>query len=63
VCSLLSPLGYYTFAGRDADGWPHYEMVEPLQVTGVKDQSNLLKSCIVQYFGDWEAEFGQLEEE
>jgi len=34
VCRLLSQEGYYTFAGRDEDGWPHFEKPEKHQ-TGI----------------------------
>jgi len=26
ICKLLEPQGYYTFIGRDVDGWPHWEI-------------------------------------
>ena len=38
VCRLLSYDGYYEFAGRDADGWPHYRLVKPLKLIGVEGQ-------------------------
>lgn len=56
VCRLLSYDGYYEFEGRDADGWPHWKMLRPVQLTGVKNQSELLKKRIIQYFKDWQKE-------
>lgn len=50
VCTLLSQLGFFEFEGRDADGWPHYRATEQIQVTGIADQEQILKECIVRYF-------------
>jgi len=63
VCRLLSYDGYYEFAGRDADGWPHWEMVKPFTKKGVKLQSELLKERVIRYFKELEEENGGLEEE
>ncbi len=49
-CRLLSQDGYYKFIGLDADGWPHYEMIQPFTLTGLKEQENYLKTKIIQYF-------------
>jgi hypothetical protein len=56
VCRLLSYEGYYTFAGRDADGWPHYDLVKPLSNKNLKDQELLLKTGIIRYFREIESE-------
>ena len=56
VCRLLSYDGYYEFVGRDADGWPHWENLKPVKITGVKDQEQLLKEFIIRYFKEWEEE-------
>lgn len=50
VCRLLSPDGYYEFRGEDADGWPHYDVLKPLKVKGVKEQEHLLKVKVIEYF-------------
>ncbi|MEO1514628.1 MAG: hypothetical protein AAFV95_06435 [Bacteroidota bacterium] len=50
VCELLSQDGYYEFAGRDADGWPHYTTARSFQLKGVKEQERLLKEKLIQYF-------------
>ncbi len=52
VCSLLEQEGYYEFAGRDADGWPHYRQVKKVPVQGVEEQEQLLKEKVIQYFQD-----------
>jgi hypothetical protein len=51
VCELLSRRGYYELVGRDGDGWPHYEEVKPVPAAGLNAQEQLLKECIVEYFG------------
>lgn len=50
VCSLLSAEGYYEFEGRDADGWPHYKSLRPLDVEGAQAQGRLLKIKVIEYF-------------
>ena len=50
ACSLLSQKGYYEFAGRDADGWPHWKETRSFTLKGVKEQEKLLKTLIVEYF-------------
>ncbi len=50
ICRLLIPDGYYEFEGLDQDGWPHYKVLKPVPVKGVKEQSGFLKEKIVQYF-------------
>lgn len=56
VCRLLSYDGYYEFAGRDADGWPHYRMIKPVRTSGVEEQEKLLKMKAIQYFKEMEEE-------
>ena len=63
VCRLLSYDGYYEFAGRDADGWPHYKLSKPIRTRGVEEQEELLKKKAIQYFDELEEENGGLEEE
>ena len=56
VCRLLALDGYYEFAGRDADGWPHYRQVKKVPVQGVEEQEQLLKIKAIQYFRELEEE-------
>lgn len=56
VCRLLSYDGYYEFAGRDEDGWPHWNMIKPFTKKGADEQEQILKTKIIQYFSDWEKE-------
>lgn len=50
ICCLLEPYGYYTYTGRDEDGWPHYKKVENLPSLKPGEQSYLMKEAIVKYF-------------
>jgi len=50
VCRLLENDGYYAFAGRDADGWPHYQLLKKVPIQGVEDQERLLKEQVIHYF-------------
>lgn len=61
VCRLLEYDGYYEFAGRDADGWPHWKSLKPFSQTGVKEQEQLLKNKVIQYFRDAELQGTNLE--
>lgn len=63
VCRLLSYGGHYVFKGRDADGWPHYELRRPVEAQGLKAQETLLKEYAIQYFRELELENGGLEDE
>lgn len=62
VCRLLAYDGHYEFVGRDADGWPHYELKSKLPKIELADQEKLLKRKIVQYFEELEQEEGQLDD-
>jgi len=50
VCTLLCQHGYYEFAGRDEDGWPHFHELEGVPVKGAMDQERMLKECVIRYF-------------
>lgn len=50
VCKLLSTDGYYKYMGDDEDGWPHYEQNQELPPLNLKEQEELLKRKIVEYF-------------
>jgi hypothetical protein len=50
MCKLLSSEGYYVLKEVDADGWPHYETVKTVPVLELKEQEELLKRKIVEYF-------------
>lgn len=50
ICRVLEPYGYYRFDHYDADGWPHFELIETLPHLKPGEQGILLKSAIVDYF-------------
>ncbi|MEZ5013928.1 MAG: hypothetical protein R2794_06520 [Chitinophagales bacterium] len=50
VCTLLSYEGYYTFAGRDADGWPQWQVSKALPELPNAEQELLIKKNIIHYF-------------
>jgi hypothetical protein len=50
ICSVLLPYGYYSFVGRDEDGWPHFERTETLPALEPDEQELLIKRAIVRYF-------------
>ena len=52
TCSLLTPLGYYTYMGRDGDGWPHWNLAEHLPALNLIEQERILKEQMVLYFED-----------
>jgi hypothetical protein len=50
ICTLLEPYGYYEFMGKDDDGWPHFENTSPLPQLNEKEQEELMKEAIIDYF-------------
>jgi len=46
----MSMKGYYEYAGRDEEGWPHYQSIKPVDLIGAKEQELILKECIIKYF-------------
>ena len=55
TCTLLEPLGYYTYVNTDEDGWPHFRQLKALPPMGLPEQENFLKDHILLYFGNGEA--------
>jgi len=50
ICKLLESDGYFKFMGEDEEGWPHYEAIKEKPALHLKDQEQLLKKKIVDYF-------------
>lgn len=50
ICTLLEPFGFYEFAGRDDDGWPHWNLKEGLPYLDAKQQNKLIIDSIIDYF-------------
>jgi hypothetical protein len=54
ICELLSLAEYYELAGRDVEGWPHYNLLKPLPAFNLLEQEDLLKGYCLQYFEEIE---------
>ncbi len=50
VCRLMSKLGFYTLVGVDKEGFPIWENATPLPFMTGKEQEELLKTQIIEYF-------------
>lgn len=50
VCTLLESYGYYTFEGRDKEGWPHWKLNEMLPALEAKQQNKLIHEAVIDYF-------------
>jgi hypothetical protein len=56
ICRLLSYEEFFEFAGRDADGWPHYRQTREMNQQNLGQQERLLKELAVRYFKEYEQE-------
>ncbi|MBI4947507.1 MAG: hypothetical protein HY840_14030 [Bacteroidetes bacterium] len=50
ICKLLESFSYYEFAGRDEQGWPHWNLNEKLPPLKPMQQEILVKEAIIEYF-------------
>ena len=50
ICRLLSDYGYYEYAGRDKDGWPHWKTNISLPKLKSEEQIELIKEAALLYF-------------
>lgn len=50
ICTLLEPFGFYEYAGKDEEGWPHWELKENLPFLDTKQQNKLIIDSIIDYF-------------
>jgi hypothetical protein len=50
VCTLLESYGYYVYAGKDPDGWPHWTLNEHLPALDSKQQNRLMNEAVIDYF-------------
>ena len=57
ICKLLSIYGYYSFNGRDDEGWPHWKTNEKLPKLKPSEQTILLKKSIIIYFEEAKIKF------
>ncbi len=52
ICTVLGKAEYYTFAGRDEEGWPHYTPTKVLPSMTSTEEETFLKKYILLYFED-----------
>ena len=50
ICTILEPYGIYKFTKNDEDGWPHFDKVQGLPAISNREQENLLKEALINYF-------------
>lgn len=50
LCTLFESEGYYKFIEKDAEGWPHFETLQSIPNMLLKEQENILKEKIIDYF-------------
>lgn len=50
ICHLLEAEGYFEFVGLDADGWPHWKPLIPVDIKGLSAQEMLLRRKVIEYF-------------
>ena len=50
ICTLLEPLGYYIYKGRDEDNWPHWENTGKMPHLTAAQQNRLMLERMVVYF-------------
>lgn len=50
VCTLLAPLGFYEFTGKDDQGWPHWEQKGMVPHLNLIEQETVLKTQAIVYF-------------
>lgn len=49
ICTVLEPFGYYKFVGNDINGWPHFDLIQPLPTLKAGEQTLLMKEAIIEY--------------
>ena len=50
ICKVLSYAGFYALEGHDAEGWPHWKLVQKLPHVDLLSQEKLLKGYVIEYF-------------
>lgn len=50
LCAILELGGYYQKTHIDQEGWPHWQLVAPIQNFDIFSQTNFLRFYILQYF-------------
>ncbi|SDY18656.1 hypothetical protein [Hymenobacter psychrophilus] len=52
TCRLFSISGYYERESVDAEGWPHYRLLQQLPFSNLKEQERMLKWHVLEYFDE-----------
>ena len=52
ICKILSNYGYFSFTGRDKDGWPHWTTNSQLPPLKPGEQTILMKEAAILYFSE-----------
>jgi hypothetical protein len=50
TCRLLSQSGFYELEYHDEQGWPHFRKIREIPGYSLKEQEELLKLHIIEYF-------------
>jgi len=50
TCKVLSFSGIYELEGLDAEGWPHWNLIQNLPPLALKEQEILIKAHVIHYF-------------
>lgn len=50
TCKVLSYSGYYELEGKDQDGWPHWKLAKKVPAISLKEQEEMLKMHVIEYF-------------
>lgn len=50
ICTLLEPLGYYIYKGRDEQNWPHWENTGKMPHMTSTEQNRFMVERIIEYF-------------
>ncbi len=50
ICRVLMPYGFYEFSHTDAEGWPHYVALNKLPFLTDREQKELMRKAIIEYF-------------
>jgi len=52
ICSVLEKAGFYTFSGKDEEGWPHYDLITAVPPMEPEKEEEFLKNHIINYFAE-----------
>ena len=50
ILTLPTPFCTPSLLGKDAEGWPHWELIQNLPPLNLKEQEILIKAHVIHYF-------------